>query len=82
MTYQELKRLMDDTYHEAELIGGENLPDTTIGAGKGFLNGLIGLVETVAKANAVSASYQMESQAYGPATWFMSEEGNNNTQRQ
>ncbi|WP_317988217.1 DUF6531 domain-containing protein [Proteus vulgaris] len=75
MTYQELKRLMDDTYHEAELIGGENLPDTTIGAGKGFLNGLIGLVETVAKANAVSASYQMESQAYGPATWFMSEEG-------
>lgn len=75
MTYRELKHLIDDSDREAELIGGENLPDTTIGAGKGFLNGLISLAETVAKANAVSASYQMESQAYGPATWFMSEEG-------
>ncbi|HEI8753899.1 TPA: DUF4150 domain-containing protein [Proteus mirabilis] len=75
MSYQEMMRMGNESYHEAELIGGENLPDTVIGGGKNFVNSLISLSEAYARSNAVSTSYQLEAQAYGPATWLMSDEG-------
>ncbi|MEY2344215.1 hypothetical protein I3679_008995 [Proteus mirabilis] len=81
MSYQEMMIMGNESYHEAELIGGENLPDTVIGGGKNFVNSLISLSEAYARSNAVSTSYQLEAQAYGPATWLMSDEGKNDTLR-